>query len=242
MSKLNRVTITGADDQTNIGEMLVLSGVYPFVEWGILMSPKHQGSPRFPSPQWIETLSGRAIRTNISLHLCGAYVRDIITGGRRAVTEHPWAFLVASRVQLNFHGEPHFMDSRAFRKEAARYSGVRFILQMDGTDNNDLLLRAGRSAIPLFDTSGGAGRLPTMWPRTYRVRKGEYIYRGYAGGLGPDNIRAQLPLIETAADGALYWIDMEGQVRTNEVLDLAKVQRVLEACKEWIARTSQEGI
>jgi hypothetical protein len=45
---LERVTITGADDSTSIDEMLALSRRFPFVEWGILVSKRHEGSYRFP--------------------------------------------------------------------------------------------------------------------------------------------------------------------------------------------------
>jgi hypothetical protein len=44
---LDRVTITGADDDVDIGDLVDLSARYPFVEWGILSSSSrraHRGS------------------------------------------------------------------------------------------------------------------------------------------------------------------------------------------------------
>ncbi|MHB1675039.1 MAG: hypothetical protein ACYCSP_12405 [Acidobacteriaceae bacterium] len=38
--KLETVTITGADDSTDIVELAELSEEFPFVEWGILISAR----------------------------------------------------------------------------------------------------------------------------------------------------------------------------------------------------------
>jgi len=40
--KINKITITGADDRTKISDLVQLQKDYPFVEWGILFS-KEQG-------------------------------------------------------------------------------------------------------------------------------------------------------------------------------------------------------
>jgi len=47
--KLDRVTITGADDQTSIAQMAEFSDMFSFVEWGILVSRSQEGAARFPS-------------------------------------------------------------------------------------------------------------------------------------------------------------------------------------------------
>ena len=49
---LDRLTITGPDDKTDIDTLLQLSQYYPFVEWAILYSPTRQGSERYPSEEW----------------------------------------------------------------------------------------------------------------------------------------------------------------------------------------------
>lgn len=51
---LERVTITGADDSTDISQLVELSQEFPFVEWGILVSRRSEGGPRFPSREWID--------------------------------------------------------------------------------------------------------------------------------------------------------------------------------------------
>ena len=80
---LKRVTITGADDSTSIPELVNLSKEFPFVEWGILVSKRHEGEFRFPSRHWIERFSdvaGRA-KLNVSTHVCGVWVRQMFVRG-----------------------------------------------------------------------------------------------------------------------------------------------------------------
>ena len=65
-------TLTGADDSTNIAELLALSEILPFVEWGVLVSPSHTGTGRYPSRGWIEKLvaatQGMKKRPNLAMN------------------------------------------------------------------------------------------------------------------------------------------------------------------------------
>src|SRR5271169_1638225 len=73
------VTLTGADDATDIARMADLSARYP-VEWGLLFEPVHQGSGRFPSLDFV----GKLIELGgmrLSAHLCGGRARDVIARG-----------------------------------------------------------------------------------------------------------------------------------------------------------------
>ncbi len=240
MTKLDRVTITGADSNTDIQDLLALSERYPFVEWGILMSPKHQGFSRFPSKKWMRRFANSCLFTpavRVSLHLCGYYVRALLLGHNPSWWDHTMMWDVAQRVQLNFHAEPHMAEEDEFAKRLFKYPDIQWIFQMDGTPNRahfDYVLGSAFDAVPLFDTSGGAGILPTGWPAAFATQRDRLIYHGYAGGLGPDVVEAQLPLIEVAAADAAFWIDMEGRVRTHGRLDLDKVERVLTICEAYM--------
>ncbi len=238
--KLDRVTITGADDWFSISAMTELSEEFPFVEWGILMSPTHEGQERFPSDRWMELLADECAGLpdmRVSLHLCGGYVRDLLLGKNPSWSDAIKIWDVARRVQLNFHAEPHFLDEDKFARQLFRFSDVQWIFQMDGTPNQGhfkYALDSSFDAVPLFDLSGGQGNLPTEWPTAFARQGGELIYHGYAGGLGPHTVAEQLKLIEIAALDAPIWIDMEGQVRTDGLLDLSKVRAVLEICQGYI--------
>jgi hypothetical protein len=239
--RLDRVTITGADDSVAPQDLIALSERYPFVEWGILFSGSRNGCPRYPSRTWVETLhnavESRAGHTRLSAHLCGQWVRDLVMNGT-----FTWeaSYGVASgnfgRVQLNFHSERQVELHPDFRL-ATLIQGLQWILQMDGTNDvwaSHLMQRPGAipgQFVPLFDVSGGAGQLPGRWPAALPE-----MYCGYAGGLSPDNLSVQLPLIEYAARDSNVWIDVETHVRSNNdtTFDLEKVERFLEIAAPWV--------
>lgn len=228
---LERVTITGADDSTDIQELVALSAEFPFVEWAILVSKKQEGSYRFPGRKWIDEFSidAHGAHCQVAMHLCGAWVRQLLTG-TLDWCEVPDVIDVSARVQINTHAEPH--ESRtAMAANLKQQSHKQFIFQWDGV--NDHLAYAmqpyGLNVAALFDTSGGAGRLPGSWPEPTPIPC------GYAGGLSPDNVVEQVAIIEKLCPKP-YWIDMERRVRTDDdsALDMARVRRVLELCKPLV--------
>lgn len=245
---LSTVTITGADDTTDISEMLQLSGEFPFLEWGVLIKNRDCiDAPRFPSHDWQQELWNGMLAcvTNLqlSMHLCGQGVSDLLTGDLDWELIHPGLLDAAGRMQINTHANTYEITDAFFAQMTlrSRYTpawnrcgrslGRNFIFQLDGV--NDFLLNAAHDlnmfqAAGLHDLSHGQGHTPSAWP-------GSSGNRGYAGGLGPDNLIAQLPLIEAAAHGHSYWIDMESNARTDDGLrlDMDKVRCVLELCDRF---------
>lgn len=241
--KLERVTLTGADDSVEPGDLLELSREFPFVEWGILVSRSHPKEPRWPSVEWIQALQ-RCARPpdemSLSLHVCGRFVRDLLLGENEVPRELLQGF---NRVQLNFHGE-RVAHNRALFLQALPSLGKRqIIFQIDGEDGPghlDFVLKndkeGGVDAVPLFDLSHGAGISPRAWPAPLMPG----VLQGYAGGLGPDNVAAELERIAAAAADARVWIDMETKIRTPagyrlDVFDLKKVRAVLKAAAPHVA-------
>jgi hypothetical protein len=232
---LDRVTLTGADDSVDPEDLVALAGDYSFVEWGILFSASRQGTPRYPSAQWITELweaSHAGLR--LSAHLCGKWVRELILDGnfswRQDVGQ---AFDMFERIQLNFHAH-HLPANEKFLDVVRKYHDLKqFIFQMDGV--NDQLWKSVKEGsgqvVPLFDRSGGAGVLPENWPRAYTD-----VYCGYAGGLGPVNLLEELSKIENMAGQERIWIDAETRVRSNEdkLFDLEKVREFLEISKDFV--------
>jgi hypothetical protein len=248
--KLRCVTITGADDGVTPDELVSLSEEFPFAEWGILFSSKHHGVPRWPSTGWVHRLAAIAERSpamNLSAHLCGQWVRDLLAGRFTFAETFPWLLPRFARVQLNFHAEPQqVLGARfllALQAHTRRADGDRrqFILQADGVNN--AIFETARfepadvDVTTLFDLSHGNGLTPVDWPRPYTDERLEPVYCGYAGGIGPDNVVEQLGRIAAAAAGGPFWIDMETRVRTPDDarLDMAKVRRVLVACAPFVA-------
>lgn len=270
---LNRVTITGADDSIEPTQLIKLTEQYPFVEWGILVSQSSMGKPRFPSEPWLNKLrllTRVPHQLPLSLHICGKWVRQLLAGVDAIPPEMLHGY---SRVQLNFHAER--TDCSAPISAASilsawreKYHIKQVIFQIDGVNGNkhmDAIMEQYDPdfwfvhCVPLFDASGGAGVLPSEWPRPcYFDEMEEADYHGYAGGLGPQNLAEQLPKIAAAAaepdwlarhdpeelhdqaneltGPAPYWIDMETHVRSehDRQFDLAKVRRCLEICAPHI--------
>ena len=77
---IDKVTITGADDSTDIRWMRSVSEKFPFAEWGILVSKSQMGGYRFPSLRWLGRLAQHQSELQTSVHVCGRWVRQICQG------------------------------------------------------------------------------------------------------------------------------------------------------------------
>jgi len=229
---LDRITITGADDSIDPQDLVAITKKYPFVEWGILFSRSQQGTSRFPSNQWVKNLMKVYPNFNLSAHLCGKWVRDVVLKSEFTFRDtHP---LIANfqRIQLNFHGQYHKAHPD-FVKLLHKHSQYDWIFQHDGV-NDELIIQfvnmSGINVFPLFDRSGGAGVVPSEWPKPICG------YQGYAGGLGPDNIVNEIGRVSQVAGESKVWIDMETKVRSNNDMqfELSKVEQCLELSKPFV--------
>lgn len=213
--KIDRVTLTGADDSIRPDDLISITERFPFVEWGILVSPKRKGEPRYPSADWTNEFIKLGLPC--SAHLCGLAVDRFISG-----LSVPTAF---GRMQLNFNlqAKGHLLLHLPPVVAREKTAGRPIIFQMN--ESNKPLASLPWVESILFDGSGGRGLSPNEWPKVDPSR-----YCGYAGGLSPDNLDSQLRLIEDAAGNATVWIDMEGRIRSEDGLqfDLEKAIRCLE--------------
>ncbi len=234
--KIDRVTMTGADDSVQPGDLVDLSRTYPFVEWGILFSQKHQGHPRFPSIQWLKTLKARRVDGMLlSGHVCGRYVRDMLDGcdGGSLFRHEMWEYTYAfQRLQWNFHAERFkSINFIQIRDRLERYQ-QHHIFQADGVNDAmmEILHKLGASISPLFDTSGGAGIVPEKWPAPIPD-----VYCGYAGGLGPETLALELIRINDVVGNGTIWIDMERRIRSDDDsrFGLDKVEACLRMVQRW---------
>ena len=246
--RLSRVTITGADTSISPEALVSLSKSYPFVEWGILVSFSSQiilNIPyltRFPPPTWIRELQHLAIHhpMQLSLHICGRWPRYLLLGDLALPATLYEGF---QRVQFNFppncwhlsYDPEHFVETlRAFGQR-------QLIFQIDDPRAIDALEDASKrgsdlDCVPLFDQSHGSGMLPQRWP-TWRMLQHAYPTYGYAGGLGPYNLRSEIPQIAHVAGEVDVWIDMETHVRTDDrqCFSLEKVARCLEILEPFVS-------
>lgn len=241
---LQAVTLTGADNSVQPEDLFVLQRQYPLLEWGVLLGDwNHSRASRFPNRDWLEQFVALAREhegSRQALHLCDQWVERLVQGDGSIVEDigrEIWS--VFQRVQLNFHGQPQ-RPCDAFYDILASYPQKEFIFQVDGNMGQSLLeeyyATGHANAVPLFDTSHGAGVLPNVWPSAvYMVDDESYAKHGYAGGLGPDNVKEQLPHIVAAAKGGPFWIDMETKLFSNRRFDLHRCRQVLDRTLEFFS-------
>lgn len=237
-------TLTGVDERTDLALLSYLSdfyrsGVQAFagseIEWGFLYSPKRMGQPgRYPSMDFLKSsLMGLDPKVRVALHICGAGVMEALDPYSPANRLIEMVAVRKGRVQLNFSNKRSSVDLEQLASTMRLYPEVMFITQENAANagvREGLAQYKLRNHAVLFDSSGGRGILAKEWPRSVEVPC------GYAGGLGPDTLVAELPRILGAAAGKPTWVDMEGSLRVpcsegNDWFDLSVCQQVIEKLK-----------
>lgn len=231
--KIKTVTITGSDDNnTDIGEMIAISKRHPFVEWGILFSLSRTGTDRYPTEQWLERLKSETngLNMNFSGHLCGQYTREILQGDGKLLDSLKSNFDIFRRFQLNFNSE-NTPPTPEFYSLIEKLNHIDFILQFNkvNTDTCNASMGLLKNISFLYDSSGGRGTNVTEYKPVF-----DNFFTGYAGGLSPDNLTQELIKISKAVgNGIDIWIDTESGVRTDEKLNMKKVDDFVETAAAW---------
>ena len=228
---LRKVTISGADDKSSISTMLGLSQIFPFVEWGVLLSETRRSTSRYPTASWVESICTLARNAAVQLcgHLCGQLARAVCKG-HFPVQHDDVAF---GRMQLNIAGCMDLIEDEG-RVAACLPPGPEYILQVGGQHQHGIAMAsrfaaAGVEVSVLFDASGGRGICPGVWPDS-----ADDVSCGFAGGLGPENVQEQLACIEKTAKNRQVWVDLETNVRAaSGELDFVKVATCLEISKKY---------
>jgi len=189
-------------------------------EVGILYSEKRLGTTRYPDYKLINRLFELP---RVSLHLCGRAVYDLIRKGRVS-NELESLINIADRVQLNISATEWSPKTVAKNLNSVN-SAMAWIIQFRENSLDNCVEIADLLFNPhfLFDSSGGRGELPDSWPTI------DLPNMGAAGGLNPENIRANLDLMRERGyirDG--FWIDVESGVRTDDKWDWDKARAFVE--------------
>ncbi len=219
------ITFTGLDESTDLERVQQISSRYP-VEWGVLFSPKRQGTePRYPNVAVVQQIVARLGNLQLAAHLCGGYARQALT--QPEVSESLLQRVAGfARIQLNYVPNPRFWPElhHSSDRVLGHYEAGRFQVAVDRPVilQHRLVSRwpEEKNLHFLFDKSGGRGETPSSWPKH---PDGERLV-GYAGGISPENVAAGVEKIDSSGP---YWLDMEGRVRDNsDWMDLDRVQAV----------------
>jgi phosphoribosylanthranilate isomerase len=227
--KLKYCSITGADDAVRVDDLSRMAAEFPFVEWAILFLPAQAGGKRCPSVEWIRNFSASYTGQHTAMHLCDDALLGFIAG-RQDVLDLMAGF---KRIQLNlkFGNVEGKYDPADLIAQVRKFPQFEFIIQYTPEKQGLLpLLKDIPNHAVLFDASAGQGISPDRWDAPLPAH-----FCGYAGGINPDNVAQNIDMIARAAPGYTTWIDMESGVRTNDTFDLAKVRRVLEIAKRFVA-------
>lgn len=225
---LSHITITGIDERTDLDRLVKISEQHPYVEWGILLSYHWwENGNRYPNPKILDRLEHRKL--NLSAHFCGNMARDIAAGETQKMNETiNYQFDIFRRCQLNVNASSMYPTLRTMRVFDRTLKEV--IIQMDSRNTLESFLHYVEIPTPhvayLIDGSGGRGI-----EKPIEIYDNQDIHVGYAGGINPENVGEKLSLLLEHRSYGRFWIDMESGVRTNDWLDLNKVERVLEICE-----------
>lgn len=218
MRKLVTVTFTGLDENTNPDDLVKIQNQYPDVEWGILLSSKwSDNNHRFPDPSTlIERFGGRGLR--LSGHLCGELAREVARGFWTKTEEVLGDTMeIFQRVQVNEPVAGFYWDAKPLP-----WNLQELIQQRKFPEDIDYS-PVSKGFSVLLDPSGGCG-IPSM-----PVPTGYSGKIGYAGGIGPLNVKDVLREIQRIPEDGEVWIDMESSVRGDgDWFDTGIVRRVLE--------------
>ena len=213
-------------------ELRRIADQYTHVEFAVLLGTNTRGTmetgshPLFPPIPVIQEVKALGPKVNTAIHLCGTYARATMKEGpmHRQTLKFAEGF---GRVQVNLHGDrgdpsPIDVTPNAFCHFVDNVKAERVILQHRGPWGTIPLNHP--KVEYLFDVSEGRGQESfELWPEPPLCKR-----VGYAGGLGPHNIRLAT---EFAAlhPRAHLWLDMESQIRTFNRFDLDKVRAVCKA-------------
>jgi hypothetical protein len=245
--KLRYLGLCGIDETANIQDLLKISKIYPFVEWGILLRSDLEGTSRYPAADWIKHFLQKRSKCNYSVnlagHLCGNRVTELLSGNYQYIeylNSHKFNRLQVNATTINGVSlsennlSMYYLNLitaiRAFPK-------IEWIIQRNTeTERLCQLIESGsinQSNISfLFDSSCGTGKLSLNF-----IKPPKGFICGYAGGISHENIILVLKKISNMVSNEYIreniWVDMESSLRTDtkngNIFDLIKVTKCIEA-------------
>lgn len=195
------ITLTGADERTDVSELAKL-----YAEIGFLYTTTPEGRNRYPRWEWIRETS--LCMRAASLHICGRGARKLLIEGKLAVSGF-------QRLQIN-----GMLSADELLHFCAMYPRHTIITQHNSANAHLKDVQADNHVL-LVDNSGGLGISPDSWipPKTSKRV-------GFAGGLGPDNLAHELRHIQAASRRG-WSVDMESKLRVDDRFSISLAAQCL---------------
>ena len=240
--KLNKIVLSGANEHTDVKELLALCNAYPFVEIGIQVSGSKAsfGSARY---WWLHTLAAHASPKNhLALHLNQDWVEGFCAGkippelNTFLNLEHHNGTPVFKRIQLNFKiGREKTPDMSTLLQTIRFYQPKHKFIWSYNESNQAFIEQVYQRRFPidalLYDSSFGEGIVPSERPAPVFAD----VYQGYAGGLSPENVEAELQKIQAVVqEHRNIFIDAEGALKgADRHLSLKRCKLFLENATQF---------
>ena len=241
------VTCSGTNEHTDIREMCELMQAFSLGEIAVQVSEKQSpaGSPRL---EWVRELTAylkeNDIAINAALHINRTWVenmcRGIVVPELQELLElkDVYDLPLFKRLQLNFKiGRDDVReDCDDTLIELQHLIKRKFILSYN--QSNERIIRQlyleGLHFDCLYDSSFGTGVIPDSRPAPAFAD----ILQGYAGGIKPENVAAELDKIAAAVKnsatlGNVYIDAQKGLEDENTHLSLEKCHQYLSAAQKW---------
>lgn len=224
--KINKVTLTGIDDNTSIRELHYLIDRFRFVEFGVLFSTNHSRQ-RYPAPETIKLFNKRLVY--LSAHFCGQYSKEVLEKANFSLIDDLGSAFKRVQINYTFEGNKKW-EIEPLIKYLLENEDRAVILQYNQKNKSvldDIIKEYAdiKNLHFLYDASGGRGE---------EIEKlGDPIgaYTGYAGGINVYNVREIVNKIEKHdfyMEDTNVWIDLESGVRTSNEFDTHKARLILE--------------
>lgn len=249
MANLEALGFCGVDDSIHPRQLALIARCFPLVEFGVLFRPDKEGTPRYASPEWVNSLCAVAqsmakdgTPMKLAAHLCGSRVNEVLAGNTAFLqTLRQLGF---ARVQINATAV-NGVDTSDLASAVSKIHNamkelphLEFILQKNEETRplwegmETIVKETGQipNLAMLADESKGTGVLSSSWPAPSGLYK-----LGYAGGIGPSNVDQVLTSITEVVGSSKtesFWIDMESGLRSTknneDVFDLEKCYKIIE--------------
>lgn len=245
--KLETIVCSGPNEQTNIDELIALAQDYPNIEFGIQVSGKKcsKGCPRF---EWIISLYERCLELNFRPNLALHINQDWVEGFSRTEVPQDLAALLGlfimiddkpkkffNRAQLNFKiGREKDPDLVILERNMRLYKWIRFIVSYNDS-NADFLHRLYLHSCVRFDCLYDASAGEAIMAEKYAPPAFPCVFQGYAGGLNPNNVAAELDKISQVNSATeTIFIDAEGGLKgENGYFSISKCRQYVENALAW---------
>jgi len=249
--RLRALGFCGVDDSVPLERLAEESRAHPWVEWAVLFREEMQGQPRFASWEWVKKLgqlhfdSGRKML--LAGHLCSSHIDELFEGDASFVKKlhSEYGF---GRVQINATAANGVDIGKLQKKEVI----LNIVKVITSTPELEFIVQRNDETEPLwqyllvnppitnnvsylFDESKGTGVISEGYPT-----QPANVKVGYAGGLGPTNLTAQIKKMQIAAPGRSIWCDMESSLRTivkkdGKEEDICDMDKILSCMQQVIA-------